>query len=116
MGALALVLAAVEHGWTRLSRTRLADTAAGPESRTRLEKMLAQGDRVEDALIVMRVGSQVALVALLVALASRMLTDGETPSSLRFAIITAGVVSFIWITLFCRVLPAAMSVHRLEAL
>jgi putative hemolysin len=114
VGALTLVLAAVEHGWTRLSRTRLADTAAGPESRTRLERMLAQGDRVEDALIVMRVGSQVTLVALLVALAFGMLAEGETPPSLTTAITTAGVVAFIWITLFCRVLPAEMSAHRLE--
>lgn len=109
------MLAAVEHGWTRLSRTRMADTAANPESRTKLEKMLAQGDRVEDALIVMRVGSQVTLVSLLVVLAHRTLSDAQEPSSLVAAVVTAGLVSFLWITLFCRVLPAEMTVQRLEA-
>jgi putative hemolysin len=115
VGALSFVLAAVEHGWTRLSRTRLADTASGPESRSRLEKMLAQGDRVEDALIVMRVASQVTLVSLLVVLARRILSSDEIPGSLTAAVITAGLVSFLWITLFCRVLPAEMTARRLEA-
>ena len=119
VGALSFVLAAVEYGWTKLSRTRLAETATGPESRSRLERMLAQGDRVEGALVAMRVGSQVSLMAMLVVLAHRALaTDdasGVTPGSLTQSVIVAGIISFVWITLFCRVLPGEMTARRLEA-
>ncbi len=115
LGVLSFVLATVEHGWRRLSRTRIAETASGPESRSRLERMLEQGDRVEDALIVMRVGSQVSLVSLLVILAQDLLGDGDRPAGLTTAVVGAAIVSFLWITLFCRVLPGEMTAKRLEA-
>ena len=113
VGFLSFVLAAVESGWTRLSRNRLAGSSAGPADRSRIEKMLAQGDQVEDALIVMRVASQVALLSLLVGL-FRAGLDPEGTEGLLTPVVLAAGTAFIWITLFCRVLPTEMSVQRLE--
>ena len=115
LAALSFVLAVLEHGWTKLSRTRLAETASGPASRGRLERMLAEGDRVEDALIVLRVSTQVALVMLLVVL----FQEPEGPGAKEpdpTPVLLAGLVSFLWITLFCRVLPAEMSAQLLEGI
>ncbi len=76
--------------------------------------MLAQGDRVQDALIVLRVASQVTLISLLTLLARDVLGGTDTASRLITATASAGVVSFLWITLFCRVLPGEMTAARLE--
>jgi CBS domain containing-hemolysin-like protein len=115
LASLSFVLAVLEHGWTHLSRTRLAETASGPASRSRLERMLAEGDRVEDALIVMRVSTQVALVMMLVVLFQQAMTeDGSSPDATP--VLVAGGVAFLWITLFCRVLPAEMSARLLEGI
>lgn len=116
LAALSFVLAAVEHGWTKLSRNRLTESAQGPSSRGRIERMLEASDAVDDALIVLRVSCQVAFVMLLVALSERLLSDSSSePLDVAPAILLAGGVAFGWITLFCRVLPGEMSVQRLEA-
>jgi putative hemolysin len=117
LGALSFVLAAVEFGWTRLSRTRLAENGAGLDSRDRLERMMAMGDRVEDALLFMRAASQVSLVAVLVLLFHQVLEPPTSePSTLLVpAILAATLVSIVWITVFCRILPGELSVRRLEA-
>ncbi|RKY21552.1 MAG: hypothetical protein DRQ55_04065 [Planctomycetota bacterium] len=114
LAALSFVLAVLEHGWTHLSRTRLAETASGPASRSRLERMLAQGDHVEDALIVMRVATQVALIMLLVVLFQSG-ADSASAGGAR-ALLLAGGVAFVWITLFCRILPAEMNARLLEGI
>ncbi|MFT7462733.1 MAG: putative hemolysin [Pseudohongiellaceae bacterium] len=120
LAALSFLLAALEHGWTKLPRTRLADTSSGPANRNRLERMLAEGDRVEDALIVLRVGTQVTLVMVLVVLFQEWVGPGKPApvplSSEVQPLIMAGVTAFLWITLFCRVLPGELSSSLLESL
>lgn len=113
LASLSFVLAVLEHGWTKLSRTRLAETGSGPATRNRLERMLAEGDRVEDALIVLRVSTQVALVMLLVMIFQQAAGEATADST---PVLLAGGLAFLWITLFCRVLPAEMSAQLLEGI
>lgn len=114
LATLSFLLAALEHGWTKLSRTRLAETGAGPADRTRLAELLAEGDRVEDGLIVLRVLAQVALVMVLVVWFQEVFADAADPGALP--VVLAGTTAFLWITLFCRVLPAEMSADLLTGL
>jgi CBS domain containing-hemolysin-like protein len=118
LAGLSFLLAALEHGWTKLPRTRLAETSTGPASRSRVERMLAEGDHVEDALIVLRVSTQVALVMMLVVLFQRWLplVIDTTTSSDGLPLLLAGVSAFVWITLFCRVLPGEMNSKLLEGI
>jgi len=112
--ALSAVLAALEYGWTKLSRTRLLEAAGSPASRNRFERLLASSDQVEDSLILMRVTAQISLVILLV-LWSREFFDDDQGGLLAPAIL-GGALSFLWITVFCRVVPAEVSAARHEAL
>lgn len=120
LASLSFLLAALEHGWTKLPRTRLAETSTGPASRNRVERMLAEGDRVEDALIVLRVSTQVGLVMMLVVLFQAWFApDAESTTPLlgdTAPLLLAGTVAFVWITLFCRVLPAEMNSKLLESI
>jgi len=115
VGLLAVVLATVETGWTRLSRARLAERDGSPGDESLLQKLLDQGDRVEDALIVLRVASQVTLVSLSVVLFRELLGGDEPlPAGGLRPVVLGGVFAFLWITLLCRLLPGEMSVGRLE--
>ncbi len=120
LACLSFLLAALEHGWTKLPRTRLADTSSGPANRSRLERMLAEGDRVEDALIVLRVGTQVALVMTLVVLFQRWFApENALPGPVSPEIqplLAAALTAFLWITLFCRVMPGELNSGLLESL
>ncbi|MHC5210837.1 MAG: hemolysin family protein [Planctomycetota bacterium] len=111
-----MLLATLEFGWQNLSRTRLADAGEGPASRDRLLKLLAEADRAETALIVLRIASQMALVAILVLLAQEWVPRWWPGGGAARPVVLAALTSFVWITLFCRVLPAELSVGVLEAL
>ena len=105
-----IVLAAVEHGWKTLSRTRLIESAGGPRSRRRVERMLSKGDAAEDTLLLLRVAVQVALAMGTV----HVLLDARPEASLAGSLLWAGVAVFVWVALFCRVLPDELGATTLE--
>jgi len=113
---LTALLAALEHGWQSLSRTRLADAGEGPVQRERIEKLLAQSDRAETGLLVLRVASQMALVMVLVLLAQEWLPRWMPDAAPATLVFLACATAFVWITLFCRVLPGELSLGPLEIL
>jgi CBS domain containing-hemolysin-like protein len=113
---LCALFAALEFGWQNLSRNRLAHAGEGPASRERLLKLLKEAGRAETALIVLRIASQMALVAMLVLLALEWVPRWWPGSGQGRAVALAALVAFVWITLFCRVLPGELSVRVLEAL
>jgi len=108
------VLATLEHGWGKLSRTRLADSGRGPASRTRIEQMLEHGDRAESALIVLRVATQVALVAWLLETSRALSIEWQWAEP--WGVVLGASVGFLWITIACRVLPDEVSLSTLETL
>ncbi len=116
LAALTALLAALEHGWQNLSRTRLADSGEGPARRERIEKMLAESDRAETALLLLRVASQMALVACLVLLAQEWVPHWWPDAAASTLVLLACGVAFVWITLFCRVLPGELALGPLETL
>ncbi len=117
LAILSIVFAAVEHGWKTLSRTRLVDSAAGPRSRNRIERLLKQADAAEDALILLRVAIQVALAMCTVRLVIDLHAGPANDlSSLTAALIWSGASVFVWITLFCRVLPDELGAKTLESM
>ena len=116
LALLTALLAALEHGWQSLSRTRLADAGEGPVQRERIEKLLAQSDRAETGLLVLRVASQMALVAVLVLLAQEWLPRWRPDAAASTPVLLACGIAFGWITLFCRVLPGELSLGPLEVL
>jgi CBS domain containing-hemolysin-like protein len=111
-----VLFAALEYGWQNLSRTRLADMGEGPASRDRLRKLLAEADRAETALIVLRIASQMAFVASLVLLAQEWVPQWWPEAGAASPVLLAALTAFVWITLFCRILPGELSVTVLEAL
>ncbi|GJM21556.1 MAG: gliding motility protein GldE [Planctomycetota bacterium] len=115
-GVLSALLASLEYSWTKLSRTRLLEAAGTPASRNRFERLLASSARVEDSLILMRVSSQIALLLLLLVWCRDVLSDAPTDTELFTPALLAGGLGFLWITVFCRVMPAEVSAPRLEAL
>jgi CBS domain containing-hemolysin-like protein len=116
MALLSALLAALEHGWQNLPRTRLTDSGEGPASRQRLERLLAQSDRVEAALIALRVTSQVALVAVLVVLAQDWVPRSWPGVHPSVPVLMACAAAAAWITLFCRVLPMELPARAIEVL
>ncbi len=105
LAALSVILASVEHGWQTLSRARLAESGTGPDSRERIERMLERGDDVESSLLVLRVACQVALAMTSVVVLNDFLPSLFPTAHLGHAVTTAGIAVFVWIALFCRVLP-----------
>jgi putative hemolysin len=116
LALLSALLATLEHGWQNLSRSRLADSGEGPVQRERLERLLAESDRAETALLVLRSASQMALVLVLVLLAQEWLPRLWPDVAPATPVILACTVAFVWITLFCRVLPGELTLGPLEAL
>lgn len=116
LALLSALLAALEHGWQNLPRTRLADGAPDPADRPRLERLLAQSDRAETALIVLRVASQMGLVAVLVLLAQEWVPRSWPGVPAAVPVLMACAAAFVWITLFCRVLPSELPARALEFL
>ncbi|MBM3985138.1 MAG: CBS domain-containing protein [Planctomycetes bacterium] len=116
MALLSAVLAALEHGWQNLPRTRLAESAEGPAGRQRIERLLAQSERVEAALIALRVTSQMALVAVLVLLAQDWVPRSWPGVHPALPVLLACGAAAVWITLFCRVLPMELPARALEVL
>jgi putative hemolysin len=116
LALVSALLAAIEHGWQILPRTRLADAGEGPASRERLQRLLAEADRAEMALLVLRTASQVGLVTVLVLLAQEWLPHWWPECGEVVPVLIAGAVAFAWITLFCRVLPGEVSSRALETL
>ncbi len=116
MALLSALLAALEHGWQNLPRTRLTDTAGGPAGRQRIERLLAQSERVEAALIALRVTSQMALVAVLVLLAQDWVPRSWPGVHPALPVLLACGAAAVWITLFCRVLPMELPARALEVL
>jgi len=116
LALLSAVLAALEHGWQNLPRTRLADSAPDDAGRRRLERLLAHSDRAETALIVLRVASQMALVAVLVLLALEWVPRSWPGTPPAVPVLMACGGAFVWITLFCRVLPGELPARALEFL
>ena len=117
LAILSIVFAAVEHGWKTLSRTRLVESAGGPSSRNRIERLLKQADAAEDALILVRVAIQVALAMCAVRLMIDLFAGpADGLAGLTVALVWAGVIVFVWITLFCRVLPDELGAKTLESM
>ncbi len=116
LAGLTVLLAILEHGWQNLSRTRLADSGEGPASRGRIEAMLADSDRAETALLVLRVASQMALVLCLALLAQHWVPAWWPEAGPATPILLACGVAFVWITLFCRVLPGELALGPMETL
>src|SRR5882672_8186567 len=116
LALLSALLATLEHGWQILPRTRLADAGEGPASRERLQRLLAESDRAEIALLVLRTASQVGLVTVLVLLSQEWLPRWWPECGEVAPVVIAGGVAFAWITLFCRVLPGEVSSRALETL
>jgi CBS domain containing-hemolysin-like protein len=114
LGLLSVVLAILEYGWQNLSRTRLAHAGEGPASRERLLKLLSEADRAETALIVLRVGSQIGLVLVLILLARERLPVWWPELQAPMPTVLACGAAFLWITFFCRLLPGELSVRVLE--
>ena len=111
---LSILLATLEHGWNKLSRTRLADAGRGPAERLRVEQMLAHGDRAESALIVLRVATQVALIAWMIEVSRTLAIEQDWARP--WDVVLGATVAFLWITVACRVLPDEVSVGTLETL
>jgi CBS domain containing-hemolysin-like protein len=116
LALLSALLATLEHGWQILPRTRLADAGEGPASRERLQRLLAESDRAEIALLVLRTASQVGMVTVLVLLSQEWLPRWWPECGEVAPVVIAGGVAFLWITLFCRVLPGEVSSRALETL
>jgi CBS domain containing-hemolysin-like protein len=116
LAALTVLLAVLEHGWQNLSRTRLADAGEGPASRERIEKMLAESERAETGLLVLRTLSQMALVLCLALLAQALVPRWWPDAEPSTPVLLACGVAFVWITLFCRVLPGELALGPLETL
>ena len=116
LALLSALLATIEHGWQILPRTRLADAGEGPASRERLQKLLAESDRAEIALLVLRSASQVGFVTVLVLLSQEWLPRWWPSCGEVAPVLLAGGAAFAWITLFCRVLPGEVSSRALETL
>ena len=116
MALLSAFLAALEHGWQNLPRTRLTESAEGLAGRQRIERLLAQSDRAEAALIALRVGSQMALVAVLVLLAQDWVPLSWPGIHPAVPVLLACGAAAVWITLFCRVLPMELPARALEVL
>jgi CBS domain containing-hemolysin-like protein len=116
LALLSALLATLEHGWQSLSRARIADSGEGPAQRVRIEKLLAESDRAETALLVLRVASQMALVLVLVVLAQEWLPRWWPDLAPSTPVVVACSIAFVWITLFCRVMPGELTLGPLEAL
>jgi putative hemolysin len=116
LALLTVLLAALEQGWQSLPLTRLAQPGLGPDGRDRLKRLLADGEKGETALIMLRAASQMGLVAVLVLLAQEWVPLWWPSAGPALPVLLACAVAFGWITLFCRVLPAEISVRVLEAL
>ncbi len=110
LALLSVLLATVEHGWQKLSHSKLLESAQGPSSRTRLERLLARRDDAESALIVLRVATLVALVMSLLLLVGEILGQGLSVQ----VVLWTGPISFFWIMLFCRLLPDELGTDRLQ--
>jgi putative hemolysin len=116
LATLSVLLATLEYGWANLSRTRLADSGDGPATRERVRTLLAEADRAETGLLVLRSATQMGLVLALIVLAQEWVPRWW-PTASPTAPVAAGCgVALVWITLFCRVLPAELSVDALETL
>jgi len=116
LALLSMLLAVLEQGWQSLPLTRIAQPGDGPDSRERLRRLMAEGDKGETALVVLRMASQMALVAVLVLLAQQWVPRWWPSAGPAVPVLLACAVAFGWITLFCRVLPAELSVRVLETL
>ncbi len=116
LALLSVLLAALEQGWQSLPRARLAAKGDGPPSQERLRRLLDESDRAETAVLVLRVASQVGLLAVLVLLAQAWLPKWWPEAGPTAPVLLACGVAFVWITLFCRVLPAEISLRVLEVL
>lgn len=110
LAVLSVVLATVEHGWQTLSHIRLLESAEGPSARERLDKLLAHAEKVESALIVLRVGTLIALVMSIMLL----FDDASQPGVSLNTLIWTGVSSFLFIIVMCRLLPDELGVDRLQ--
>lgn len=110
LALLSVLLATVEHGWQKLSHSKLLESAQGPSSRTRLERLLDRRDDAESALIVLRVATLVALVMSLLLLVGEVLGEGLSMQ----VVLWTGPISFFWIMLFCRLLPDELGTDRLQ--
>ncbi|MHC4845586.1 MAG: hemolysin family protein [Planctomycetota bacterium] len=111
-----VLLAALEYGWHNLSRARLAESGGGPASRERVQKMTAEAHRVETALLVLRVAAQLCLVYALIMLARERVPLWWPDLPKSAPLLMALGAAFVWITLFCRVLPGELSRRVHEAL
>ncbi|MGQ0554037.1 MAG: hemolysin family protein [Planctomycetota bacterium] len=111
-----VLLAILEYGWQNLSRARLVGSGNSPASRQRLQRLLAEADQAETALLVLRVASQMAFVAVLVLLAQDWVPHWFPNVSPATPALLACGVAFVWVTLFCKVLPAELSLQLLETL
>ncbi len=116
LALLSVLFAVLEHGWQKLSRARLVQGGEGPASRERLMRMMAEGERAETALIVLRVAVQMALVVALVLFAQARVPGWWPGLAPDGPVLLAGLAAFLWITLFCRVLPAELPTAVHEAL
>ena len=116
LALLSMLLAVLEQGWQSLPLTRIAQPGDGPHARERLRRLVAEGDKGETALVVLRVASQMGLVSVLVLLAQQWVPRWWPSAGPALPVLLACAVAFGWITLFCRVLPAELSVRVLETL
>lgn len=109
MALASVLLAVLEYGWRHLSATRLAESGDGPATRERVERLMSEADRAETALLALRIACQLGLIWSLILLARERLPiwwpDLPADAALPVALGTA----FVWITLFCRVLPGELS-------
>ncbi|HEX5008795.1 MAG TPA: hemolysin family protein [Planctomycetota bacterium] len=116
LALLSMLLAMLEQGWQSLPLTRIAQPGEGPGGRERLRRLMAETDKGETAVVVLRVASQMGLVAVLVLLAQQWVPRWWPSAGPAAPVLLACLVAFGWITLFCRVLPAELSVRVLEAI
>ena len=116
LATLSVLLAAIEYGWGNLSRTRLADSGTGPASREKLRALLAQADRAETGLLVLRSATQMGLVLALIVLAQAWVPRWWPDASAAAPVALGCGVALVWLTLFCRVLPSELPVPALEGL
>jgi putative hemolysin len=116
LATLSVLLAALEYGWANLSRTRLADSGTGPATRDRLRALLGESDRAETGLLVLRSATQMGLVLALIVLAQEWVPRWWPGASPTVPVAVGCGVALVWLTLFCRVLPAELPVAALEGL
>ena len=116
LATLSVLLAALEYGWANLSRKRLADSGTGPASRDRVRSFLAEADRAETGLLVLRSATQMGLVLALIVLAQEWVPRWWPDASPTAPVALGCGVALVWLTLFCRVLPAELPVAALEGL